>query len=137
MDGTLLHAAEQRRLEWEARELARDSEPDSCHWRVSGPPAEISNTPAYQVLCGQAVHEQVERSKWAMVEAVLIDAKERLEACAQSYEGRRRAMLIAKAIEFNSAIGSADASKKAHEVELERIRAEQKRIVDEFYRSEE
>jgi hypothetical protein len=29
MDGTLIHAAEQRRLEWEARELARDSEPDS------------------------------------------------------------------------------------------------------------
>jgi hypothetical protein len=29
MDGTLLHAAEQRRLEWESRELARDSEPDS------------------------------------------------------------------------------------------------------------
>jgi hypothetical protein len=29
MDGTLLHAAEQRRREWESRELARDSEPDS------------------------------------------------------------------------------------------------------------
>jgi hypothetical protein len=136
MDGTLLHAAEQRRLEWESRQMTIATEPDSCHWRVSGPPAEVSNTPAYQVLCGLAVHEQVERSKWAMVEAVLIDAKERLEACAQSYEGRRRAMLIAKAIEFNSAIGSADASKKSHEVELERIKAEQKRIVDEFYRSE-
>jgi hypothetical protein len=136
MDGTIIHAAEQRQKESDARRMASFVEPDSCHYRVSGPPAEISNTPEYQVLCGQAVHEQVERSKWAMVEAVLIDAKERLEACAQSYEGRRRAMLIAKAIEFNSAIGSADASKKAHEVELERIRAEQKRIVDEFYRSE-
>jgi hypothetical protein len=29
MDGTYLHAAGQRRLEWESRELARDSEPDS------------------------------------------------------------------------------------------------------------
>jgi hypothetical protein len=29
MDGIYLHAAEQRRLEWESRELARDSEPDS------------------------------------------------------------------------------------------------------------
>jgi hypothetical protein len=29
MDGTQLFDAEQRRLEWEARELARDSEPDS------------------------------------------------------------------------------------------------------------
>jgi hypothetical protein len=29
MDGTTLHAADLRRLEWESRELARDSEPDS------------------------------------------------------------------------------------------------------------
>jgi hypothetical protein len=34
MDGTQIHATEQRRQESEARQLARDSEPDSCHTRL-------------------------------------------------------------------------------------------------------
>ena len=127
---TTLYESEQRDRERQAETMQRLSEPDSCHWRIDGPPAEVSNTPEYQALVGQAIHEQVEASKWGMVEAVLIHAKQELEACANSYDGERRALLLGVAMGMEPAIVSADSMKCKHKVELERIKAEQKRIVN-------
>lgn len=128
MNFTDQHARELRRGEWEAEQLARDYDPNYRYWKVSGPPPEISSTPEYQELCGQAIHERIERLKWAMVESALIHAKQDLRAIAERYDGERRDLLLGMAAEHDARIGAADARKAKHQVELDRLMAEMKQL---------
>lgn len=136
LDGTEDFARQERRREWEAKELARDSEPDSCHWRISGPPAEISNTPEYQALNSQASTLQVRLLSWKRLIGDLINAQSYVYdaglPCPDREEQRRLTKGIAQGM--NAGIGSARRVCEWLDKELQLVKAEQQRLVDEFYR---
>jgi hypothetical protein len=138
MDGTIIHAAEQRQKESDARRMASFVEPDSCHYRVSGPPAEISNTPEYQVLCGQATTLQVRLSSWKRLVSDLLNAQSNVYDAGLPCPDRAEQHRLTKGIAhgMNAGIGAARRACDWLDKELQLVKAEQKRIVDEFYRSE-